>query len=137
MAVFAVSVLCAALLGMIWELGSPTGYAGISIGGAGLLGSVMALVNIPLLLRTRLLMSMPFVFGGSLAVFLFVQWIDSFNVLRAIVSALGVQTILAILSMWIFKSPDTRPHYICRNCDYDLRGITSDRCPECGAPRPV
>ncbi len=25
-----------------------------------------------------------------------------------------------------------RPPHICPNCDYDLRGLTSRRCPECG-----
>lgn len=35
--------------------------------------------------------------------------------------------------IWMLKR-DVHDWWCCRNCDYDLHGISSDTCPECGCP---
>ncbi|MCA9306296.1 MAG: hypothetical protein KDA16_07170 [Phycisphaerales bacterium] len=99
------------------------------------IGLFSAIYNIPLLMNTDLRKSIPL----SLTASALMVWVVTLatNPFFAVLAGGCTQVVCAIASLFLFRRPDKRPHYICRNCDYDLRGITSDRCPECGAPRHV
>ncbi len=38
----------------------------------------------------------------------------------------------AVIGWWIGGIAEGRQVGFCKNCDYDLTGLTSNRCPECG-----
>jgi hypothetical protein len=64
---------------------------------------------------------------------------DQLNNAQLIVWSIGVAAFFAVLSWRKYRRRVRQWHIdnrLCTRCEYDLRGIGSDRCPECGEPIP-
>lgn len=113
------------------RIDSSAAVVGAMVGGA--VGLVSAVYLIPLLWRTRLLLSVPFVVTLTL-------------VSSAVSGKLGVASLpLSIVSngllcaaaaIW-FRLPGAGDPFLCSGCGYDLRDIPRGVCPECGMAKPT
>ena len=97
----------------------------------GIVGLFSSIYNIPMLLFTDLRKSLPFSFGCTAAVVAITSIVSP---ILAVLAGVYTQIICAIASLWLFKTPALRPFWLCQHCHYDMRGIESPICPECGNP---
>src|ERR1043165_7359345 len=103
----------------------------IDIGGmtGAILGAVSCLFLMPDLRETRLSRSLPLVFVSTLAASLASA---RFLYLFAGGFAFAVQLAATSLAHRIFYDPPNP--FACTKCGYDLQGLQTGPCPECGEP---
>ncbi|GEM_PF-3167128 len=58
--------------------------------------------------------------------------VQSYGLMKAL-AASGVLALLLVVSWRVLIGKPDPSVRTCDHCDYDLRGLTSSRCPECGA----
>lgn len=96
-------------------------------------GALSLFFVVPLLRHTRLAISLPIVFAGTM----FAGVLASQLILGAAVVALMAEMALCTVAWRWLQDPDCVPHRgRCTSCGYDITGLTRSICPECGADLP-
>ncbi|HVZ93758.1 MAG TPA: hypothetical protein VG797_04545 [Phycisphaerales bacterium] len=101
-----------------------------------IVGLLVSAAIVPLLLRTRLWRSMIVCFlpTAFVAVAVGARDMGVFIVPLCVFVFISTAGIYGLAS---YLYTVDRPTWRCRKCGYDLRRLRSDRCPECGTPRPI
>lgn len=121
------------------------GWGGISLGMApfgfvfgAIIGFLASCFTVPLLWRKNLPIAMPIVFTPALVAAFLAGW-RLRNEFWSVPISVGT-LLIACAIVWYFM-PDLYParkpgwEHRCRHCGYDLRGLPSKICPECGSDR--
>jgi hypothetical protein len=102
-------------------------------GGFGVVAGLASILYVlPLLTWTDIRKSVPFAYGGALAVAIMASLLVKSIPLPALVFVVPSHLLLCIASAFLFRRTERRAME-CPQCRYALRGVRLVRCPECGA----